>query len=57
MRFNTEEEMNNYFPDGVPNNVLGIVDNPPPGTFKKVTGVNWPRSYSGIPTGWTVIDM
>ena len=28
MRFNTEEEMNNYFPDGVPNNVLGIVDNP-----------------------------
>lgn len=27
------------------------------GTFYKVRGVNWPAGFSGIPSGWTVVEM
>lgn len=27
------------------------------GTFTKATGVNWPTGISGIPSGWTVVEV
>ncbi|MBR5647290.1 MAG: hypothetical protein IKX23_11675 [Treponema sp.] len=27
------------------------------GTFKKASGINWPRGPSGIPVGWNIIQL